>query len=506
MPRHTAADALRGPVVAEEKIQIPFGFFPRSYQHAAMMAMDNGMKRAMTVWHRRSGKDIFWLNQMLKHMVLAPFCGTYLYIFPHLTQGRRDLWDAKTSPDSGGRPFRSFIPPAIVMESSETEMQMTLKPMPHQRPQPISDGRGGMKQVGSVFQVMGADKDSMENMRGMNAVYAVFSEYADQNQAAWETIIEPMMMENHGIAAFNFTPKGKNHAFTLWNYALQSPEWFTSLRTVEETRRDAEGEDGSRIVTVEQIDGLRARGVAEEIIQQEYFCSFDGYLHGTVYGDLVRRAESEGRITRVPCLANQPVGTLWDLGKADGTAIWFYQVVGSEIRFIDYYANRGQAIQHYIKVCQERPYVYGKIVLPHDGLHENLNTQESIRDVLSRSLCRNITVVKRTASVQLDIDVVRPYWSRFVFDRHHCDQPPNPGLPSGLDSLRGYRRKWDEEKNDYSGDVVHDQYSHAADALRIGMVGWEEGLHFVGEEWQTEMKVEMEFDPRAAFAGPRRGF
>lgn len=504
MPRHDAADALRhNPIPG--KIQIPYGFNMRSYQHQAAQAMDNGTTRAITVWHRRSGKDIFWLNQMLKQMVVAPFCGTYLYIFPHLTQGRRDLWDAKTSPDSGGRPFRSFIPPQIVMESSETEMQMTLRPMPHQRPQPISDGRGGLKNVGSVFQVMGADKDSMENMRGMNAVYAVFSEFADQNQAAWETIVEPMMLENKGIAAFNFTPKGKNHAYRLWEYARQSPEWFTSLKTIRDTRRDAEGEDGTRIVTDEQIEGLRKRGVAEEIIAQEYGCSFDGYLHGTVYGDLVKRAQADGRITRVPHVANQAVGLMWDLGKADGTSIWFYQVFGSEIRFIDYYANRGEAIQHYIKVCQSKPYVYGKIMLPHDGIRENLDTQETVRDVLARTLCRNVLVIKKTSSVQLDIDVVRPLWSRFVFDSHHCDSPPNPGHPSGLDCLRGYRRKWDEEKNDFSGDVVHDQYSHAADALRIGCVGWEEGLHFVGEELMTELKVEMDFDPRAAFApGGRR--
>jgi hypothetical protein len=83
-----------------------------------------------------------------------------------------------------------------------------------------------------------------------------------------------------------------------------------------------------------------------------------------------------------------------------------------------------------------------------------------------------------------------------VFDAHHCEAIPNPGLPSGLDSLRGYRRNWDDVKNDFSGDVVHDQYSHAADALRIGIIGWEEGLRFVGEAFMEEMTVEMDFDPR----------
>jgi hypothetical protein len=382
------------------------------------------------------------------------------------------------------------------MESSETEMQMTLKPMPHQRPQPISDGRGGTKQVGSVFQVMGADKDSMENMRGMNAVYAVFSEYADQNRSAWETIVEPMMLENGGKAAFNFTPKGKNHAYELWNYALQSPDWFTSLRTIHQTRRDAEGEDGSRIVTQEQIDGLRQRGVAEEIIAQEYECSFEGYLHGTVYGDLLKRAQADGRVARVPYVTGIPVGTMWDIGRTDATAIIFYQIAGPEIRIIDYYANTRQGADHYAKVCQSKPYLYGAMLLPHDARVKGFSANESTEEFLRRSVCRNVVIAKQTP-VQQGIDQVRRMFSRFVFDEFHCNQVPNPGVPSLLTALASYRRKWDEDKQDYSGEPVHDQYSHPADALRTGALAWEDTMNFLGELGNSVIQVEQDFDPRA---------
>lgn len=496
MPRHDASDSIRTAIESPGKLSIPFGFNMRSYQAHCAQAVDNGATRAITVWHRRSGKDIFWLNQMLKAMVLAPYCGTYLYIFPHLTQGRRDLWDAKTSPDSGGRPFRSFIPPQLVMESSETEMQLTLKPMPHQKPQAISDGRGGSKRVGSVFQVMGADKDSMENMRGMNAIYAVFSEFADQNEGAWTNIIEPMLLENKGRAAFNFTPKGKNHAYTLYEFARQAPTWYTSLQTITDTRRDAEGEDGSRIVTDEQIQELRARGVAEEIIQQEYYCSFDGFLQGTIYGDLVKRAQQEGRITRVPHDTNLPVGTMWDIGRTDATAIWFYQVHGPEIRFIDYYANRKQGADHYAKVCRDKPYLYAKMMLPHDATVTGYTATENTLEFLSRTVCRHCTVVPKT-SLQTGVDMTRRLFSRFVFDSHHCDTPPSPGLQSGLEGLRSYRRAFNADHNEYSGDYVHDQHSHPADALRTGATGWEEGLQFMDTQSTTILEVESKFDPRA---------
>jgi hypothetical protein len=376
-------------------------------------------------------------------------------------------------------------------------MQIVLKPMPHQKPMPISDGRGGMKYVGSVFQVMGADKDSTDNMRGMNCRLAVFSEYGHHTQGAWEQIIEPMMMENGGTAIFNLTPNGKNHAFKLWEYALANPDtWFTSRKTINDTRRDAPGEDGSRIVTEEQIQGLRERGMAEEIIQQEYYCSFDGYLHGTVYGDLLKRAHSDGRVARVPYITGIPVGTMWDIGRTDATAIIFYQIVGSEIRIIDYYANTRQGADHYAKVCQMKPYMYGLMILPHDARIKGFSANESTEEFLRRSVCRNVTIAKQQP-VQQGIDQVRRMFSRFVFDQFHCEQVPNPGVPPLLTALASYRRKWDEDKQDYSGEPVHDQYSHPADALRTGAMGWEDKMNFLGDAIDQIIKVEDDFDPRS---------
>jgi phage terminase large subunit len=491
----TAPPSNFGPSGPSIDVEIPHLYSPRSYQKPVMAFMDQGGKRAITVWHRRSGKDKTWLNQIIKRMVLAPFCGTYLHVFPKLTQGRRDLWDAKSSPEAGGLPFRAHFHPQLVMESSETEMQITLKPMPHQRPQPIPDGRGGQKLVGSIFQVMGTDKESLENVRGINAAGVVFSEYPDQDPAAWEQILEPVLMENGGWAAFDFTPKGKDHAFKLYTAAKQDPNWFTQLLTIEDTIRDAPGEAGGAVVKLEDIQALRARGVAEEIIQQEYYCSFEGYLHGTIYGDLLRQARRDGRVGNVPWISALPVGAMFDIGRSDPTAIWFYQCVGSEIRFIDYYANMHQGADHYIKVLREKPYSYGRLVLPHDARVWGYGGTYSIEELLRTSVCREVVVVDMTP-IQVGIDATRRMFSRFYFDEAKCSREPNSGIPSALESLEGYRRKWDAERGDYLKEPVHDKYSHAADALRTGIMGWMEGLHFYGKQ-EDEIKVESYFDLRS---------
>jgi len=380
------------------------------------------------------------------------------------------------------------------MESSETEMQITLRPMPHQKPQPIPDGKGGMKYVGSVFQIMGTDKESLENIRGINAAGVVFSEYSDQNPEAWSSILEPVLLENGGWAGFNFTPKGKDHAYLLHMAARKDSSWFEQLLTVEDTYRDAEGESGEPVITQSQIQTLRERGVAEEIIQQEYYCSYEGFLHGTIYGDLVKLARKDGRIGRMPYVTGKPVGTMWDIGRTDATAIWFYQMLGSEIRFIDYYANIRQGADHYAKVCREKQYLYGKMVLPHDARVKGYTAAQSTEEFLRDTVCRNVKIADKM-SVQAGIDTVRRMFSRFTFDEDKCGTSQSPLIPSGLDGLAGYRRAWDEQKGDYSGEPVHDKYSHPADSMRTGMVGWEEGMYFLDHKLE-DIKVESEFDPR----------
>ncbi len=52
------------------------------------------------------------------------------------------------------------------------------------------------------------------------------------------------------------------------------------------------------------------------------------------------------------------VWTSWDLGIRDATAIWFAQVIGREIRIIDYYEASGVDLGHYVREINARPYVY----------------------------------------------------------------------------------------------------------------------------------------------------
>lgn len=88
--------------------------------------------------------------------------------------------------------------------------------------------------------------------------------------------------------------------------------------------------------------------MTEEMIQQEYYCSFDIGARGAYYSKELSIAREQGRICNVPYERGIDVHTFWDLGMNDTTVIWFVQIFGKEVRVIDHYENSGESLQHYI--------------------------------------------------------------------------------------------------------------------------------------------------------------
>ena len=66
-----------------------------------------------------------------------------------------------------------------------------------------------------------------------------------------------------------------------------------------------------------------------------------------------------GRIGVVPVDRMVPVHTSWDLGFTDATAIWFIQVVGREVRLVDYHEESGAGLDHYARVLDEKRAAHG---------------------------------------------------------------------------------------------------------------------------------------------------
>jgi phage terminase large subunit len=117
-----------------------------------------------------------------------------------------------------------------------------------------------------------------------------------------------------------------------------------------------------------ELTAERGEDEAENIINQEYYCSFDAAIPGSYYGKIIAKLEAQGRICDVPHDPRLPVFTAWDLGVGDSTAIWFAQQTrAGAVRIIDYYENSGVGADHYARIVSERGYNYEGHYLPHDA-------------------------------------------------------------------------------------------------------------------------------------------
>jgi hypothetical protein len=125
------------------------------------------------------------------------------------------------------------------------------------------------------------------------------------------------------------------------------------------------------------IEEERRDGMDEDLIQQEYFVSFEASVKGAYYSDQLRDARKEGRISSVPYEMSLPVSTFWDLGMNDTTAIWFVQIHGKEVRVIDHYEMSGEGLEHYVAHIMSKPYRYEKHYLPHDVQVRELSSGQS---------------------------------------------------------------------------------------------------------------------------------
>src|SRR3990167_2019975 len=169
------------------EITLPYMFTPRDYQLPVLKALDSGYKRAVAVWHRRSGKDKVFLNYLIKSMYKR--VGAYYYFFPTYRQGRKVIWQGM---DRSGMRFIDHIPKALRKRTHDQDMIIETK-------------------NGSLLQVIGTD--NIDAVVGSNPVGCVFSEWSLQDPSAWD-FIRPILAENGGWAVFNYTPRGKNHGWT----------------------------------------------------------------------------------------------------------------------------------------------------------------------------------------------------------------------------------------------------------------------------------------------------
>jgi phage terminase large subunit len=402
-----------------EVIEIPYK--PREHQLKIHELLD-GNRFAVVVAHRRFGKTVAALNHLIREAVLnEQETPRYAYIAPTYGQAKRVAWDylVKYTTPLGGT-------------NNISELRVDF--------------------WGRRIQLYGSDNP--DSLRGQYFDGVIVDEVGDQNPKIWTDIIRPSIVDRKGWCLFIGTPKGHNHFKELRDRAKTEDGWGLLEFKASETG------------VVDDTELRAAKNeMGEDKYRQEFECSFDAAVEGSYFGQILNELEEKKHMQEIPREELSRTFTAWDLGMGDSTSIWVAQLVGTEVRLLDYYENHGVGLDHYVKWIKDNDYLKAEHILPHDVRVRELGTGKSRMEMLEESGLE----VKIAPRMGLDdgIQAVRRLLPRCWFNV--------PKVQIGLNCLRNYRRDYDEKRKIFYERPLHDWSSHGSDSFRYLALGLDEG-------------------------------
>ena len=390
--------------------------------------LHNQMRRFNVInCHRRFGKTTFALlhaiRDCVKNRKQRP---RYVFVSPLLKQSKVVCWDMLQD-------YTKHIPG---VKFNQQELR-------------VDFGHNGSR-------ITLAGGDQPDTMRGQRLDGVICDEYAQMSSRLWSEILRPALTDRapDSWAIFIGTPAGMDNNFAeIYRHAEKTGDnWFAVTYRADETG----------IIEESELADARATMSSEEYAQ-EFLCSWSANTKGSIFGADLQEAEDEGRIGGVPYDKAAEVHLGVDLGISDATTIWWFQEVGREIHFIDFYEATGQNLAHYAEIIRNKPWfgMMGKYLFPHDVEARELGTGVSRSETL-RSLGIPVTVMPRT-SMEDRISACRMNFKRMWFDEKNC--------ADGLRALRAWKYDYDDKKRVLKPRPQHSWASHAADSFGLCVEG-----------------------------------
>ena len=243
------------------KVVIPYTPRPL-WKNAIHPALDK-KKRAVLVCHRRFGKTVGSINQLIKMAVLNPLrAPQYAYIAPYRNQAKRIAWEYL-------KHYTRVIPDVKVNES---ELYVQL-------PSRYKDGQGAR------IYIVGADKP--DALRGMYLDGVILDEYAQIKPNLYSEVIAPAVADREGFVWFIGTPKGQNQFYDRYLQALKDERYFTCLYRADETG----------VFPPEKLEELK-RDMTDIEYRQEMLCDFTASASNIVMPIDLVTAAAQRKITQ----------------------------------------------------------------------------------------------------------------------------------------------------------------------------------------------------------------
>ena len=272
----------------------------------------------LTVAHRRAGKTVARINKLIRKAAECQMANPrFGYLAPYFVQAKDIAWAY----------LKEYSAPILEYGGKVNESELS-----------VQFGHNN-----AVIRLYGAD--NAERMRGLYFDGLAADEAQDIRPSVLTQIIMPALADRKGWLDMSGTPKGWGNLLgQTYQRVREDPMWFVQVLKASQTG----------LIDPAELAQLRA-SMPENEYMQEFECSFDAAITGAYYAKELQQAEDDGRICSVPHELSVPVQTFWDLGISDSMAIWFAQVVGREVRIIDYYEASGHGFDHYAQMLRSKP-------------------------------------------------------------------------------------------------------------------------------------------------------
>jgi phage terminase large subunit len=179
-------------------------------------------------------------------------------------------------------------------------------------------------------------------------------------------------------------------------------------------------------------------------------------VDGAIYAEEIREAIEGKRIRPVPYDPMLKVHTVWDLGFNDRMSIIFVQRLLNQLMVIDFLEDSHKKYDWYVSEIRNKRYNLGKAFVPHDAAHDS-PLPIDVPAVVLRKLGLDVAPVLPREGLEIGIKRTRMAFNRIFFDEVKA-------APL-VEHLRRYRRAIPTSTNE-ARSPLHDEHSHAADALR----------------------------------------
>lgn len=219
------------------RVEIPYK--PRTLWKEVIHPALDQRNRAVLVCHRRFGKTVGAINELIKKAVQNKLRSPqYAYIAPYRNQAKRIAWNYLLY-------YTGNVPDRKVNSSDlYVELPSRFRNSP-----------------GARIYVMGADYP--DALRGMYLDGVILDEFAQMRPELYGEVLVPALSDRNGFVYIIGTPKGQNAFYERYLTALKDDSYFVCCYRADETN----------IIPAEKLDEMK-REMTDTEIRQELLCDF----------------------------------------------------------------------------------------------------------------------------------------------------------------------------------------------------------------------------------------